>query len=103
MLYGSILIMTESSVFIAHGIRDDLLKLEKIVNKESLFLDFDELAEPFPQKYVQGMLQEKVDNYMMELRLAINAGLAEIVSCGEIFEGAYTMKGIPQEGLAEYS
>jgi hypothetical protein len=103
MLCGSIIIMTESSLIIVHGIGDDMLRMEKDVNKESLFLDFDELAEPFPQKYVQGMLQEKVDNYMMELRLAINAGLAEIVSCGGIFEGAYTMKGIPQEDLAEYS
>lgn len=103
--------MTESSV-ITHSIADDMLRIQKDFNNGSHSLDLDELdelAELFRQKYVQGMwqervekymqgkLQERVDSYMMELRLAINAGLAEIVS-----DGVYTMKGIPHEDPAEY-
>ncbi len=101
--------MTESSV-ITHSIADDMLRIQKDFNNGLHSLDLDELAELFRQKYVHGMwqerlekymqgkLQERVDNYMMELRLAINAGLAEIVS-----DGVYTMKGIPQKDPAEYS
>ena len=94
--------MTEQSDVVIHDVDIDLAKLYKEFNKEfreeSIELDISKLNVPDTQKYFQDLLNERVDNYVMELRLACNSGLAVIVSSdGSLKNTKYRMKGIPEK------